>query len=314
MKFLKVPNRIFGLGLSSTELKCYLYLTSCQNCLGAATVRLSTIQAHCSIASATTVRSALQSLESKHLVVKIHRHDRNGQYISSKFHIAGIEGNWFRVEVSADLFTLDKSAFNVYLYLCQQRMSSGKACPSQSVIAAAVGMARRTVNDAIARLVSAGMLAKAAIWKGCHNLYTILTGGNKKELPPCPPAEASGEQPIGSSKTIFTLTRLRHIVKRFFVDMTCAKNDHQYIDLTFTLKKKRVFIPATIYKGSSVPWAASLARTWAAIHFLFLRWSARIVMMLASDINGRAAVDCMAQSSLCSAFQSLTIVLGLMVM
>lgn len=268
MRFLKVTNRIFELGLAANELKVYLYLTTCKNPLGVATVRIQTIQSNCAIASATTVRSALASLERRGLVHAKLRHGRDGYFVSSEYSIVTLGGKWFRLWFPKDALALDKSAFCVYLYLCQQKMSSGKACPSQSVIAAAVGLARRTVNDAIQRLVELGMILKAALWKGKHNLYSILFtrhlkpnspdsyGRNKKELPPYQPQAASREQPKGSHKTILNIPHILDAVKRAFFNLTCAKNVGQYLDLTLTLKIKRIISAVTCLRsgpGRSVP-------------------------------------------------------------
>ena len=85
MQFLKVSHQIFDLQLSPTELKIYLFLTKCQNCLATATVRVRTICEQCAIASATTVRTALERLEQRGLIRRKHRHGEGGRFISTQF-------------------------------------------------------------------------------------------------------------------------------------------------------------------------------------------------------------------------------------
>ena len=175
MQFLKVPHQIFDLQLNPNELKIFLFLTKCQNCLATATVRVRTICEQCAIASATTVRNILQRLEQRGLIQRKYRHGQGGRCISTQFTIRQLGGKWFRLWLGVTPFAMDKSSFVVYVYLCQQRVAySGKAWPSQHMIAAAVGMARRTVHEAIKHLVSLGAIVKGAFWKGRHNLYTVM--------------------------------------------------------------------------------------------------------------------------------------------
>ena len=185
MQFLKVPYAVFDCGLSLSDLKLYLYLVKCQNCLGTATIRIETIRHQCAIGSATTIRTSIGRLVKKGLITHQHRHGMGGMYISSKFTITQLKGKWFRLWLDGNPFSLDKSAFAVYTYLCSQRISySGKACPSQATIAKALGIARHTVNDALKRLTELGAIIKAALWRGKHNLYTIMQTFFKKRNPP----------------------------------------------------------------------------------------------------------------------------------
>lgn len=131
MQYLKVPHAIFALNLCPTDLKVYLYLLKCQNALGTATVRLRTICEQCAIASVTTVRAALRRLEARGLAVQRHRYGQDGRLLCSAYAVQQLGGQWFKLWLGVRPFSLDKSAFAVYLYLCRQRVCySGKACPS----------------------------------------------------------------------------------------------------------------------------------------------------------------------------------------
>ncbi len=59
--------RSFDFGLKPKELKVYVYLSACQNCLGTATVRSATVQERCGM-SEHTVRTAIAGLAQKGLV------------------------------------------------------------------------------------------------------------------------------------------------------------------------------------------------------------------------------------------------------
>lgn len=242
MQFLKVADSIFDFHLSPTELKVYLYLTRCQNCLATATVRIQTICTQCAIASANTVRNALDQLEHRGLIQRKQRHDSRGRCISSQFFIRQLESNgkWFRLWLGVQPFQMDKSAFVVYAYLCRQRVAySGKAWPSQNTIAAAVGIARRTVCEALKQLVSFGAILKAALWKGRHNLYTVLqTCKSRKKGTPLEPFASTNEGDSQYLYSIFTLARLWAFVKTFILKVGCAIFEGQYLDLTHTPKKK----------------------------------------------------------------------------
>ena len=75
--FIKLYNALFDFGLKPKELKVYVYLSACQNCLGTATVRNATIQQRCGL-SENTIRSAVAGLEQKGLLVVSARQDREG--------------------------------------------------------------------------------------------------------------------------------------------------------------------------------------------------------------------------------------------
>lgn len=241
MQFLKVSHQIFDLQLSPNELKVYLFLTKCQNCLATATVRVRTICEQCAIASATTVRNALERLEQRGLIRRKHRHGQGGCCISTQFTIRQLGGKWFRLWLGVNPFAMDKSAFVVYVYLCQQRVAySGKAWPSQHMIAAAVGIARRTVHEAVKRLASLGAIIKAAVWKGRHNLYTVMQACESiKKGTPLESFVGTNEGDSQCSCSIFNVVWILLLVKTFFVKLGCAIFGGQYLDATSNPKERK---------------------------------------------------------------------------
>lgn len=241
MQFLKVSHQIFDLQLSPNELKVYLFLTKCQNCLATATVRVRTICEQCAIASATTVRNALERLEQRGLIQRKHRHGQGGCCISTQFTVRQLGGKWFRLWLGVNPFAMDKSAFVVYVYLCQQRVAySGKAWPSQHMIAAAVGIARRTVHKAVKRLASLGAIIKATVWKGRHNLYTVMQACESiKKGPPLESFVGTNEEDSQCSCSIFNVVWILLLVKTFFAKLGCAIFGGQYLDATSNPKERK---------------------------------------------------------------------------
>lgn len=175
--FLKVPNAVFNQGIKGNALKIYLYLLSCQNRLGTATVRVATIQEKCAIDSPDTVRAALDLLEDKGLLHKSHRKNYDGNFIASRFDLTQLHGSWFAVDMAIHPFRLDKSAFAVYLFLLKNRRvgrSGSQACPSLFALVHALSLAKNTILSALNVLAQLGLVIKAALWAGKHNLYMLV--------------------------------------------------------------------------------------------------------------------------------------------
>lgn len=266
MQFLKVPNAVLDYHLPPNALKVYLFLCLCADNQGTATVRLGVLQKRCAIQSPATVRASLAELKDRGLVSSVRRCGRGGWDLANRFSVQKPKGPWFRLWLDCAPFELlDKSAFCVYAYLCRQRIAySGKACPSQSGIARAIGLARRTVNDAIQRLSGLGLLIKGALWRGKHNLYVVMqrctaTAITKKEMPPLPLTAMSAGHLVGH-KPKFNIGDCWQIVKAFFLAViTCAIFNPHYLDLTFTPKRKKKYsLRNNRYrdsnnKGGSVP-------------------------------------------------------------
>ena len=280
MQFLKVPYAVFDYGLSLSDLKLYLYLVKCQNCFATTTIRIETIRRQCSIGSAT-IRTAIGRLVKKGLITHQHRHGMGGRYISSKFTITQLKGKWFRLWLDGNPFSLDKSAFAVYTYLCSQRISySGKACPSQATIAKALGIARHTVNDALKRLADLGAIVKAALWRGKHNLYTVMQSffNIKKGTPLEPFVVETNEEDSRAYKSIFTVLQFFIFVKSLFSAWGCAIFGSQYSDKTLNPKKEKKKLQFAIkinstchHTGTSVPFFSLPAN--------FLRWFGKIIRL-----------------------------------
>lgn len=169
--FVKIYNSLFDYGLKPKELMVFLFLSYCQNCLGTATVRNTTIQQRCGL-SENTIRSAVAGLEQKGLLVVSARQDREGRRISNQYKLLQLSGAWGKLPVEA--FNLDKRDFAVYAYLCRCSNGQRKAFPSFSHMATVLHMAIGTVQTAVKSLVAAGRLLKAAFRAGKHNLYILV--------------------------------------------------------------------------------------------------------------------------------------------
>lgn len=171
--YLQVYNKVFDYNLSANALKVYLFLSHCSNVLGAATVRTSTIMERTGIKSAVTVRQQIATLKEKGLVSAVARFNAQRRSISNQYQITPLKGRWFVLRLENNPFLLNKSDFQVYLYLSCRANRIGRAFPSLTIISNALHMSRQTVCDAIANLVAFGFVRKAAKWAGKHNLYLL---------------------------------------------------------------------------------------------------------------------------------------------
>jgi hypothetical protein len=260
MKYIKVPACLLEKDLKGNELKVYVYLLTCQNRLGTATVRIRTIQDRCRIGSASTVRNALAGLSAQGLLSATPRYGNSGRCISSRFDLCPLPGAWFAVDLSKELFYLDKSAFAAYLYMIQQCRNNGHAWPSYSRMAAALRLARNTVIAAVKRLANFGLLLKAALRGGKHNLYTLFSTvgariGMKKEraaAPEKPRLNSYHWKLLTISALIVAslallvkgfMAKLRHFFSCcFFRKIGSAIFDHQYIDLSLYNQERKKHI------------------------------------------------------------------------
>lgn len=171
--YVKVYNQILEYGLSTTQLKVYIYLTHCANVLGAATVRTITIMDRCAISSKDTVRKALAELENRGLIASKKRFGKEGHRITTQYQIAALRGRWFVLPINQGTFVMSKRTFAVWLYLKSKANRSGRAFPSLSLIAQKLNVCRQTIIDAIKDLVAGGWIIKAREWAGKHNLYAL---------------------------------------------------------------------------------------------------------------------------------------------
>ena len=177
--FIKLYNALFDFGLKPKELKVYVYLSACQNCLGTATVRSATVQERCGM-SEHTVRTAIAGLAQKGLVTVCPRRDRNGQQIAHAYKLRYLSGGWCRLPL--DALSLPARDFAVYAYLCRCANRLRKAFPSFTHMANALRVAVTTVQTAIKNLAAAGLLLKAAFRAGKRQ--PVYPGRRKKRGPP----------------------------------------------------------------------------------------------------------------------------------
>lgn len=213
--FIKLYNSLFDFGLKPKELKVFVYLSACQNCLGTATVRSATIQQRCGL-SEHTVRTAIAGLAQKGLVAVCPRHDRDGQQLAHAYKLRHLRGGWCRLPVSA--LALPVRDFAVYGYLCRCANRRRKAFPSFAHMADALRVAVTTVQTAIKSLAAAGLLLKAAFRAGKHNLYILRAA--KKEAA-CGQTQAAVHKAHKNKITIPFWGRVCQVLGRLFGQGVC---------------------------------------------------------------------------------------------
>lgn len=170
---LRIPNLLLDFPLSPNALKVYVYLLSCAGAERTAIVRVSRIAERCHIC-ANTVRAAVGELGGLGLLEKQNRYNAQHHYIANAYKLACPGGKWFALDTNNNPFALGGSTFMVYLYLLRCRGRNGKAFPSLRHIERAIGVCRAVVVKAIKQLAALGLLIKAALRPGKHNLYTVL--------------------------------------------------------------------------------------------------------------------------------------------
>lgn len=213
--FIKLYNALFDYGLKPKELKVFVYLSACQNCLGTATVRSATIQQRCGL-SEHTVRTAIAGLAQKGLVVVCPRRDCDGQQMAHAYKLRHLRGGWCCLPASA--LALPVRDFAVYGYLCRCANRRRKAFPSFAHMANALRVAVTTVQTAIKSLAEAGLLLKAAFRAGKHNLYILA---NTKKEAACGQTQAAVHKAHGYRLSLHRLRAVYQAVGRFFGDGVC---------------------------------------------------------------------------------------------
>lgn len=259
--FIKLYNALFDFGLKPKELKVYVYLSACQNCLGTATVRSATVQERCGM-SEHTVRTAIAGLAQKGLVTVCPRRDRNGQQIAHAYKLRYLSGGWCRLPL--DALSLPARDFAVYAYLCRCANRLRKAFPSFTHMANALRVAVTTVQTAIKNLAAAGLLLKAAFRAGKHNLYILVDA--KKEAA-CGQTQTAVHKAHKNKITIPFLGRACQVLGRFFGDAVCQilrssnKTNPTYSTEGRTISPSRRILTGEVRpaqpecKGRSVPLA-----------------------------------------------------------
>ena len=261
--FVKIYNGLFDYGLKPKELMVFLFLSYCQNCLGTATVRNSTIQQRCGL-SENTIRSAVAGLEQKGLLVVSARQDREGRRISNQYKLRQLSGAWGKLPVEA--FCLDKRDFAVYAYLCRCSNRQRKAFPSFSHMATVLHMAIGTVQTAIKSLMAAGRLLKAAFRAGKHNLYILvetvaqaLPGANpdaQKENRRAGTRRQKVEMLLASIASLITNSKILQVVGacqvvlRIFAKRVCQNlRNSNKTNLTYSTKERYFSLSRLAIRG-----------------------------------------------------------------
>lgn len=170
---MKVPNAVVDYRLSPNAMKTYIYLLSCQNALGTAIVKTSTICSACAISSKDTVLKAVAELESKSLVVRYRRKNAEGNFIANGYYITQLRGGWFMLDTRTGVLQLPKASFATYIYLKRCANRKNRAFPSINKMATILRVCRNTIIAAIKDLVQRSFILKAILRPGKHNLYRL---------------------------------------------------------------------------------------------------------------------------------------------
>lgn len=179
---LRIPNDLLSMGLTPNELKVYCYLLACASG-GVAIVRSVRIAERCQMARGTVV-SAVAGLKAKGMLQAQNRYI-DGHYAANLYRLASLGGRYFVLPLTPHIFALGGSTFATYLALLKHRGKNGKAFPSLSRLAGLLALCRNTIIKAIKQLLSLGLIRKAPIRPGRHNLYLFFCSFRKKgkELP-----------------------------------------------------------------------------------------------------------------------------------
>jgi len=304
--FIKLYNALFDFGLKPKELKVYVYLSACQNCLGTATVRSATIQQRCGM-SEHTVRTAIAGLSQKGLVAVCPRRGRDGQQMAHAYKLRYLRGGWCRLPV--DALSLPARDFAVYSYLCRCANQRYKAFPSFAHMANALRVAVTTVQTAIKSLAAAGRLVKAAFRAGKHNLYLLpqtavqnrsaAGAGTQKESRRAGTRRQKIEMLLASIASLISYSKiLQEIgacqeVLRIFVKVVCQilrssnKTNPTYSTERRKISPGRKLLTGEVrpacqqWQGKSAPGRSGTDRRCAALFFPLYR----IAKALASSYN-----------------------------
>lgn len=207
---LRIANELLLMKFPANTLKVYCYLLS-RSSDNSVIVRAGVIAERCGI-SRGTVCTAIRTLADMGLLHKEHRY-LGGHYIANQYTLAVLTGRFFMVE-EKHLFELPSCAFAVYLMLCRCRGRSGKAFPSLSMVSNTLGLCRNTVIKGIKILLRLGLMTKAALRAGKHNLYVVFHIKTEKALRPANRRAAKGTNEFPDSICDSTLSQLKQGVKR----------------------------------------------------------------------------------------------------
>lgn len=206
---LRIPNDLLNMGLTPNELKVYCYLMACAS-NGTAIVRSVRIAERCQMARGTVV-SALAGLQNKGMIQTENRYV-NGHYAANLYKLANLGGRYFVLPLAQGTLALAGSTFATYLALLKHRGKNGKAFPSLSRLADLLALCRNTIIKAIKQLLTLGLVCKAPIRPGRHNLYLLFAASpqKRKELPVAPesPKNKSASQNTFCCKLRIALSRL----------------------------------------------------------------------------------------------------------
>lgn len=264
MHRIKLSNRIFDLGLSTSALCIYAYLCSLNsktmaNGEDAIKVKQTTIATACGIRSVQTVAKGLRELEQKQLLSKPIRSVREDRYLSTNIHFV-------KKQPVSDcfFFVSPQQAFSgilcprqlvVYLFLCKAHSTSlGRSWNSYNDMSRQLSMKRETIITTVQELCSQKMIYKQRRFSRennrvyVDNVYFVvqrMRGSIKKKKPMCKissfgvPTEDESSVKHNITSTVYH--RSRRLSSLFF-GRGSPENENHIIDPSISfLQRKRKY-------------------------------------------------------------------------
>lgn len=169
MQFIKIPNRIFEIGLSPAELLVFAALRALdRNSDNYVITRGTDIAALCGL-HRNSVSKAIAGLQEHKLIRKVQRYSNNGYRTANSYYIASVSRKYFLLPINIFSYGLSPSAFCVYCYLASCQNHSGRAFPSLRKISANTALCIDTVISSVEKLSSLQLLSKSRYVTSKHD-------------------------------------------------------------------------------------------------------------------------------------------------
>lgn len=148
MRFVKIPNKIFGRNLTHNGFRVYAYLLARSNALYTTIVSYELIARACSIAPKTAYTAVTELIEAGLL----HKGRRFGTlgYAKNKYFVEQLPGGWFKIDFAVLISSMKSTDFVVYCFIrkCMDAKAE-EAFPSLSAIAKGTGISRSRAVGAV---------------------------------------------------------------------------------------------------------------------------------------------------------------------
>lgn len=174
MKFIKLPNKIFDLGLKPTDIMVFAALKTLDkdynNCVKCSAVEIADL---CGI-HRNSVGAAIKHLVASGIIRKANTYNSIGNRTANKYYLLKTSYKFFMLPCSIFSYKLKPSAFAVYAYFVRCSNKSGRAFPSLKKIAYNCNICINTVISAFRELNKSNLVSKKSYISihrdyGCNN-------------------------------------------------------------------------------------------------------------------------------------------------